>query len=353
MIETTDALMQRGFGLVRRHLSRLLPSHLFFNYCLALPRFHNGNGRLPRFVEDPQATLNDIIFHRMIRNEWSVLHQTCVDKEYAKELAVAKAPGVKVPLTESVFHLERETSVAEVAEWMTPFIGHKLVVKPTHSFGAILFLDQTISLRQLAGFVRYAKRNFFHARRESQYRNLEKKLIIEQNLSPDQHVHDYKFSCSDGHVLHGRLDVGRGTAAHRRALFTVPDFEIIPVRTGGLDFPTEIERPARLDEMIEIAGQLSRGFDYVRVDLYDTPRGVYFGEFTFTPAAGACGYSDETIAIEMARRLKRLTPRSLGRQRWSLSEQLTQHGIQSLATRSGREEAIVPQLKKSAALETP
>ena len=30
---------------------------------------------------------------------------------------------------------------------------------------------------------------------------------------------------------------------------------------------------------------MSKPFDFVRVDLYLTPRGVRFGELTFTPAA--------------------------------------------------------------------
>jgi len=351
MAETAGALLQRGIGTIHRQVSRNLPSHLFFNYCLALPRFCHGNGRMPRFSSDPRATLNDIIFHRMIRNEWSVLQQACVDKEYAKELAVAKAPRVKVAMTESVLHLRRSTSVAEVADWLAPFLGHKLVVKPTHSFGSILYLDDTISVQRLADFVRYAKRNFFHARRESQYRNLEKKLIVEQNLAPDQRIKDYKFACSDGYVLHGRLDVDRFTPQHRRALFTVPEFDVIPVRCGGLDFPARIERPPHLAQMIEIAAQLSRGFDFVRIDLYDTPQGVYFGEFTFTPSAGACSYSDEEIAIDMALRLKMIAPGIVERPKWRSPQQITQHGVEALAPGSAGKEAPLLHLKKAALAE--
>jgi hypothetical protein len=347
MVVTTDALLQRGLGMVLRQVSRMLPSHLFFNYCLALPRFYRGNGRMPRFSSDPRATFNDIIFHRMIRNEWSVLQQASIDKEFAKELATAKAPQVKVPMTESVLHLRRSTTVAEVADWLRPFLGHKLVVKPTHSFGAILYLDDTISMRDLAQFVRYAKRNFFHARREAQYRNLEKKLIVEQNLAPDQRINDYKFACSDGYVLHGRLDVDRFTPQHRRALFTVPDFKIIPVRCGGLDFPETIERPPHLAQMIEIAAQLSRGFDFVRIDLYDTPQGVYFGEFTFTPSAGACSYSDENIAIAMAMRLKMLAPSCSGLAQPASAQQFPEHGIEPLATGGSGDQAAFLHLKKS------
>jgi len=39
-------------------------------------------------------------------------------------------------------------------------------------------------------------------------------------------------------------------------------------------------------KMVEIARELSRGIDFVRVDLYGVGDRVYFGEMTFTPGAG-------------------------------------------------------------------
>ena len=44
----------------------------------------------------------------------------------------------------------------------------------------------------------------------------------------------------------------------------------------------EAPRPSKLNEMIEISRKLSKGFDHVRVDLYEMPDGrVLFGEMTF------------------------------------------------------------------------
>ena len=48
----------------------------------------------------------------------------------------------------------------------------------------------------------------------------------------------------------------------------------------------EMERPWHLEEMLEVARRLSGPFEFVRVDLYDTPKGVRFGELTFTPTNG-------------------------------------------------------------------
>ena len=46
------------------------------------------------------------------------------------------------------------------------------------------------------------------------------------------------------------------------------------------------EKPKKLNEMLRIARILSRGFRYVRVDLYNIDGEIKFGEMTFTPAAG-------------------------------------------------------------------
>jgi hypothetical protein len=48
----------------------------------------------------------------------------------------------------------------------------------------------------------------------------------------------------------------------------------------------QIQRPSNLDEMLSIAKKLSRGFDYVRVDLYSIGKDIFFGEMTNYPGNG-------------------------------------------------------------------
>jgi len=45
-------------------------------------------------------------------------------------------------------------------------------------------------------------------------------------------------------------------------------------------------RPLHYEEMQELARKLSYGIPFCRIDLYDTPKQVYFGEITFYPASG-------------------------------------------------------------------
>ena len=54
-----------------------------------------------------------------------------------------------------------------------------------------------------------------------------------------------------------------------------------------------IEKPENYDQMLKIATELCKGFDFVRVDLYEHAGNVYFGEMTFTPASGMMKFSPD------------------------------------------------------------
>ena len=78
------------------------------------------------------------------------------------------------------------------------------------------------------------------------------------------------------------------TRAGRSFYFFDRDFRLLRINRDSQAAPEgfTLPKPAGLDEAFAIADRLSKPFDFVRVDLYLTPpRGVRFGELTFTPAA--------------------------------------------------------------------
>ena len=46
------------------------------------------------------------------------------------------------------------------------------------------------------------------------------------------------------------------------------------------------EKPENLSEIVDIAERLGQGLDFVRVDLYNTTRGIVLGEMSIYPMAG-------------------------------------------------------------------
>ena len=56
----------------------------------------------------------------------------------------------------------------------------------------------------------------------------------------------------------------------------------------------EINKPIKLNKMIEICEILSEDFEFVRIDLYlSTNDSIYFSEYTFTPHSGLQFFNDE------------------------------------------------------------
>jgi hypothetical protein len=160
-------------------------------------------------------------------------------------------------------------------------------------------VGQTVLLFQ------FAKRNYFFNEYEAQYMGLAPKILIEECLPPwgkdGKGYHpppDFRFYAARGRVLFCQYDEGRFTD-HRQALFTVPDHRPIPILdTFPLPDPLP-EKPPHWDGMIQAASDLSKPFDFVRVDLYDLPDGACFSEFTFTPNATLFPFHDPAFSRKL------------------------------------------------------
>ena len=64
------------------------------------------------------------------------------------------------------------------------------------------------------------------------------------------------------------------------------DYRRLDLRRGHPNSGSLPARPECFDEMVRLAGILSRGIPHVRVDFYQADGRVYFGEMTFYPAGG-------------------------------------------------------------------
>lgn len=290
---------QRLLDVLRRSaraISPLLPSTPAFNYAVAAPLYFASFLRLPRRPSHPRATINDFWFYRKI-GRWSAFERRCCDKVDAKVIARELAPDVKTIGTLAVLDITPSTTVEEVAAFLAPHRGLARVAKPAHSSGGILFLN-AYAPADVANLLSVSRRDYVWWSREAQYAELPKRILIEPSLSDDQATapSDYKFFCSRGQVFFCQVDVDRFTG-HKRALVS-PDFEWLNVEFRYSP-PDEVQRPVFWSDMLAIAKDLSKPFDFVRVDLYECPDGVYFGEFTFTPEAGHAAFSEPGFGAQL------------------------------------------------------
>jgi hypothetical protein len=134
--------------------------------------------------------------------------------------------------------------------------------------------------------------------REWAYGHVPRRLLVEEFLvgadgsTPD----DYKFF-----VFHGTcryVQVDRGRFDRRTQDFFTPDWTHLPLDGGNPWASTPPARPERLREMVRLAERLGEGTDFVRVDLYDLPDRIVFGELSSFPAGGDSPFEPESFNLE-------------------------------------------------------
>ncbi len=257
------------------------------NYLYAAASFERMFGRYPLPTDDAAATVNDLIFNRMIDPKWSAFERTFVDKETAKLQAKRLFPDLRIPETLLVIPMEDVRSVAQLYALIQPFAGTNTIAKPTHASGATVFMRDVGSATDLQHLYQMAIVDYSLNLREMQYWQLPKKIIVEALVPTDTGLlpDDYKFHCVYGRPLVYQVDHDRFGARWSR-MFRVPGSEPMDDQDGLVTAETYTKAaPERIKAMVSAAQALSASFEYVRVDLYNGSDGVYFGEVTFTPAA--------------------------------------------------------------------
>lgn len=100
---------------------------------------------------------------------------------------------------------------------------------------------------------------------------------------------DYKFFVYHGSVEMIQINVRKNNATYLS--FYDINWRKQEIRLLGYDdFDEALPKPQHFDDMILIAEKIGSHFDFVRIDLYDTPGGPLFGEATFFPNAGIRPY---------------------------------------------------------------
>ena len=98
---------------------------------------------------------------------------------------------------------------------------------------------------------------------------------------------DYRFYCFDGKPMYCQLIQERVTKEtidfYDMEWNHMPFYGLNPLH-GPAAKPAA--KPQGFEQMTEIAAKLSKGYPFVRVDLYNVEGTTFFGELTFYPASG-------------------------------------------------------------------
>ena len=134
------------------------------------------------------------------------------------------------------------------------------------------------------------KRDYYLNGREWPYKDIKRKILAE-TLMVDEHnddLVDYKFFCFNGIPKLCQVISDRNT--EEKIDFYDMDWNrqdgLVGLNTKVHNSSYIIDEPKTFATMKEIAGKLSKGFPFSRIDLYEINGRCYFGEITFFPLSG-------------------------------------------------------------------
>jgi TupA-like ATPgrasp len=256
--------------LVRKLPSNLGRRALFLYY----------HGRLPH-VRNP-VTFNEKVNWRILKDRREILAWTCdklAMKDYVSNIQDAMACGLRIPRT--------FWSGTDVRELENVELPEHWVLKPNHQSGCVFFghgrPDIPILQEVKESWLGWDQGLDLH---EWAYLKARPVLLAEELLgAPDSPPLDYKFYVFAGEVA--AIEVHADRFTDHRLRWYLPDWTPLEVTYGKYQLsPAEPTPPSNLKQMIVIASELGRSFDFMRVDLYNVDGEIFFGELTPYPASG-------------------------------------------------------------------
>lgn len=228
------------------------------------------HGRLPDL--DHPLRFTEHVQHRKLYDH-NILMPPLADKLKAKEI-VAERIGAQWVIP-TFWH---GTELPVLPDWLTPF-----VVKARHGCNqsAFVFSADTNWPRIRRKTARWMAGDYGFWLDEWIYPHIPRGLLVEPFIGEDHQLPiDYKFYVFAGRVEYVQVHLDR--AGRHRWILLDRHWRRMSSHTTDSDPPP----PEQLAKMIEAAEELSRGFDFVRIDLYEVGGHPYFGEMTFYPGSG-------------------------------------------------------------------
>lgn len=257
--------------LERRLLLQHLPLNPDGDNLFALIQFVTLFNRFP----ENNALFGDFLF--LLRTSDEILNPLRVsttDKELAKEFIEQTVGREFVIPTLGLLRSEEDVRTFSFPD--------DCIIKPTHAAGQV---ERNISGHgvNLQKVTELLSLDHYRKTRETNYRDLKKKVIVEPPVFGEFFPRDYKFFCFDGVPKLVGVNFDRGETLTRN--FYDCDWNDVPINWSGVPRNHHVfERPRQFDLMLDIATALSTNFNFVRIDLYADDNQVFVGEITHCPS---------------------------------------------------------------------
>jgi len=185
-------------------------------------------------------------------------------------------------------------------------LPNQFVLKCTHDSGGLVICKDKNQLNLAKArkkINRSLKNRFFYRFREWAYKDVKPRIIAERYMEDEQEavgLTDYKFYCFDGEPKFLYVSSGLGDHASARISFLTMDWNFAPYeRSDYAPFEDLPNKPKSFEQMVEICKTLSKGIPFLRVDLYEINKEIYFSELTFYPSGGFMPFKNRDHDLEI------------------------------------------------------
>ncbi len=232
-------------------------------------------------LENPKTYCEKLVWSMLnYRNEMFV---QCADKYNVREFVKRKVGEKYLVQCYNIYERLEDVDFEKLPS--------SFVIKATHGSGWNLICSNKKNLniaRSLKMLKFWLAQSYYEFDREWLYKGLKKRIICEEFIGSEDGTPplDYKIFCFGGVPKLIQLDIAR-FKKHKRNIYDVEWNLIKQVETKfEKDLKHIYQKPKNLDEMLIVAAKLSKGFEHVRVDLYNVDGKIYFGEMTFFHGGG-------------------------------------------------------------------
>lgn len=217
------------------------------------------------------------------------------DKYRVREYIKNKGYGdILVPLL-GVWENARDIDFAKLPD--------SFVIKTNHGSGDVFVIQDKskVNLEKIrVKMQHFLKTPFGYENAEPHYLGIPPCIIAEEMLPIDSRFSssmvDYKFYCIKGNPYCCAVFYDRNPITHHTnsTFYDMQWARHDEWRSPHIAIPAkDIPRPQTLSRMIQACHDLAEEFPFVRLDFYEAGGKLYFGEFTFTPAALTGGSMDK------------------------------------------------------------
>lgn len=170
-------------------------------------------------------------------------------------------------------------------------LPNQFVIKSNHDSGGLVIckdknkFDKEVARKKIEKSLNH---NYYYNGREWPYKNVKRKIIIEQYMEDKIHedLIDYKIMCFNGKAEYTFVYSERFSNDGVKANFFDNSWNELNFERQYGKTKKKIKAPKNHKKMLQFSELIAKNMDFVRVDWYEVNGNLYFGEITFYPCSG-------------------------------------------------------------------